>query len=628
MTVVATPWRESLAVRVGLAIGTITVLAVISILLSSFVAENSVGKGTAINDSGSLRMLTYRLTEQLTSGQAAQAVPRIDRLINQRLATLGTLVHEHSGDFSVLPQAYQSLLQQWRGSTEPMALQLARAPGSVAAAELLQSADEFFRRADRLTLLIEHDLENRIRLLQWAQRGLLVLILLVAGVVLWMIKNQVLQPLHELLQQAERIGRRDFSPRAVAQGGDELARLGQAFNHATEEVRKMTGQMEQLVAQKTTALQRSNQSLQLLYRTSRSLAEDGLSQDKLQQVLRDVEQSLGLRAGLICVHKKQDGRAYPVATSLPQQQREQLCADVGCNNCRGDGSLHQIETAGVKLVSVPLRDGQVSHGVMPLVLDGQAKLEEWQQPVLEAVGRHIAAALANAQREKDQRQLAVLDERTVMARELHDSLAQSLSYLNIQVMRLQNGLRQGSVGPEDAIVDELRGGLKSAYRQLRELLTTFRLKLDGDDLQDSLRNTVDAYRERTGIATTLDLQLGGLELSANQEIHVLHIVREVLSNIEHHARASAARIALRAEPAQRQVTVSICDNGIGIGAAAAPSHHYGLTIMRDRAASLGGSLQVGAASVALPSDAGDWPLGPDRPGTGVVLRFQAAPLYS
>jgi two-component system nitrate/nitrite sensor histidine kinase NarX len=107
----------------------------------------------------------------------------------------------------------------------------------------------------------------------------------------------------------------------------------------------------------------------------------------------------------------------------------------------------------------------------------------------------------------------------------------------------------------------------------------------------------------------------------------LHIVREVLSNIEHHARASAARIALRAEPARRQVTVSICDNGIGIGAAAAPSHHYGLTIMRDRAASLGGSLQVGAASVALP-DASDWPLAPNRPGTGVVLRFQAAPLYS
>ncbi|MEO7031071.1 MAG: histidine kinase, partial [Herbaspirillum sp.] len=273
------------------------------------------------------------------------------------------------------------------------------------------------------------------------------------------------------------------------------------------------------------------------------------------------------------------------------------------------------------------RDGQISHGVMPLLLNHQTKLEEWQQPVLEAVGRHIAAALTNAQREKDQRQLAVLEERGAIARELHDSLAQSLSYLNIQVLRLQNGLRQGSIGPDDAIVGELRSGLKSAYRELRELLTTFRLKLNGDKLEESLRNTVDAYCQRTGVATTLDAKLGGIELSANQEVHVLHIVREALSNIEHHARASTALVTLRADSGH-QVSVGISDNGVGIGDATAPSHHYGLAIMRDRATSLGGSLQIGRAEVALPPDVKAWQLIPTRPGTGVLLRFQAAPLYS
>ena len=628
MAVLTTRWRESLAVRVGLAIGTITVLAIFSILLSSFVAENSVGKAKAINDSGSLRMLTYRLTEQLTSGQAAQAVPRIDGLINQRLESLGALVRQGSGDYSAVPQAYQDLVQQWRDSTEPLALQLVSAPDSVVDGELLQSADEFFRRADRLTSLIEHDLENRIGLLQWAQRGLLALILLVAGIVLWMIQNQVLQPLNELLQQAGRISRRDFSRRLATEGGDELARLAQAFDHATDEVLKMTGQMEQRVAQKTADLQRSNQSLQLLYRTSRSLAEEGLSQGKLHQVLRDVEASIGVRAGLICVRNEQDGRAWPVATSLSTREREQLCGTIGCDHCRGAGELHQIDAGGAHVISVPLREGHAAHGVMPLLLAPGAKLEEWQQPVLEAVGRHIAAALANARREKDQRQLAVLEERSVMARELHDSLAQSLSYLNIQVLRLQKGLRQGVVGPDDAILGELRGGLKSAYRQLRELLTTFRLKLDGDDLQESLRSTVDAYRERTGIDATLDLRLGGLQLSANQEIHVLHIVREALSNIEHHARASAALVALRGDIAQRELVVDICDNGVGIGDATAPSHHFGLSIMRDRAASLGGSLRVGPAAAALPAEVGNWQLDPARPGTGVELRFQAAPMYS
>ena len=74
--------------------------------------------------------------------------------------------------------------------------------------------------------------------------------------------------------------------------------------------------------------------------------------------------------------------------------------------------------------------------------------------------------------------LAMVNERTVIARELHDSLAQALSYLKIQVTTLEQG-DQGDIKNEAIIRDvsqELREGLDSAYRQLRELLTTFRLK--------------------------------------------------------------------------------------------------------------------------------------------------------
>ncbi|WP_438887220.1 histidine kinase, partial [Bacillus cereus group sp. Bce037] len=81
---------------------------------------------------------------------------------------------------------------------------------------------------------------------------------------------------------------------------------------------------------------------------------------------------------------------------------------------------------------------------------------------------------------EEQQHVTLINERTIIARELHDSLAQSLSYLKMQVARLERmQQKEATKEAQSAVFDELRNGLNSAYRQLRELLTTFRLKLEG-----------------------------------------------------------------------------------------------------------------------------------------------------
>ena len=179
----------------------------------------------------------------------------------------------------------------------------------------------------------------------------------------------------------------------------------------------------------------------------------------------------------------------------------------------------------------------------------------------------------------------------MIARELHDSLAQSLSYLKIQVARLRkvevagpdNDLRQG-------ILDELSTGLNSAYRQLRELLTTFRLKLDTPDLGTALRETTVEFSERLPRPISLHYQLPPNMLSANEEIHILQIVREALSNTVKHARAVTVTVAVTFE--SPRVRVTIADDGLGLPSGNAPPQHYGLIIMQDRARTLGGKLTV------------------------------------
>ena len=90
---------------------------------------------------------------------------------------------------------------------------------------------------------------------------------------------------------------------------------------------------------------------------------------------------------------------------------------------------------------------------------------------------------------------------------------------------------------------------------------------------------------------TLVNELLKVELSANEQVHVLQVVREALTNIEHHAHARRAWVALR-RGADDAIEVSVEDDGIGIGEARSPHGHFGLAIMRDRAASVGGSLDI------------------------------------
>jgi two-component system nitrate/nitrite sensor histidine kinase NarX len=195
---------------------------------------------------------------------------------------------------------------------------------------------------------------------------------------------------------------------------------------------------------------------------------------------------------------------------------------------------------------------------------------------------------------RESRHLALHEERGVIARELHDSLAQSLSYLKIQATRLAAALGDGAdpAAPR-AVLEELREGINSAYRQLRELLTTFRLKMDDRGLARALEGTVEEFRARGAVQVRLDNTLPAMLLGPHEELHVLQIVREALSNVMRHAGAQHAAVSLR--NAQDAVEVEVVDDGRGLGPREDRTPHYGLTIMRERAASLGGALSVDSA---------------------------------
>ena len=142
------------------------------------------------------------------------------------------------------------------------------------------------------------------------------------------------------------------------------------------------------------------------------------------------------------------------------------------------------------------------------------------------------------------------------------------------------------------MLSELRDGLNSAYRQLRELLTTFRLKMDGRHFSRAMADTVDEFRQRIGHEVRMEGRLGPCTLGPNQQIHALQILREALSNVARHAQARNTIVELRCMDGVVELTVE--DDGMGVHIDAGPDQrvHHGLAIMRERARSLGGDLTL------------------------------------
>lgn len=199
------------------------------------------------------------------------------------------------------------------------------------------------------------------------------------------------------------------------------------------------------------------------------------------------------------------------------------------------------------------------------------------------------------------------EERAAMARDLHDSLAQSLSYLKFQVSRWQ--MLQARAADENQlaeVVNDIREGLNGAYKQLRELLATFRLKISDPGLEPALKGTVAEFSQRGCLDIALDYGLRQTRLTPNEEIHVLQIIREALSNITKHAQATHVWIELT-QTDEHTIHVCVDDDGIGLPPDTEKQHHYGLSIMKERAGYLNAKLQLGRSP---------------RGGTRVCLEYQ------
>jgi two-component system nitrate/nitrite sensor histidine kinase NarX len=600
--------QDSLLLKLGGAMVLIVGFAIIGMASSWIIAESVQGSGEAINLAGSLRMQTYRMTSLVLSMHPAERVEAADKLRTAVTDFEVTLNNAHIRDMmpkqtvTALLRSYETVLDDWGTRVKPRFLAEADNSGADRVQEgapLIEEIAVFVEDINHLVKQIERDTEAKILVLRMVLGAALLMTLLIGALSLYLARNDLILPLHDLLAFAANVGRGNLAVRTEHTGMDELGRLGQAFNRMAEDLSKLYQNLEARVKEETAKLTVANRSLELLYHSISRLYGGPVAPDTYSVLLKDLENVLGVGHGQACLVVTEEDRARVIATTLePSQGDANMCGLMSCAECLAHRTLavHVLEGGG-RVLSLPLQDTENHYGVLQLEVPQGVELEVWQRQLLEALSRHIGIAIGTARRTEQSRRLSLLEERAAIARELHDSLAQSLAYMKIQVSRLKPLVETPHSGNDAAqVLEELREGLNSAYRQLRELLTTFRLRIEGEGLATVLQTTVTEFSGRGDIPIALEVHLAGCPLTANEEIHTLQIVREALSNVLNHAKAGMARVEVVCG-GDGAVSAIIEDDGIGIQKMAG-AHHYGMTIMEERAKNLGGSLTVDKTATA------------------------------
>ena len=212
---------------------------------------------------------------------------------------------------------------------------------------------------------------------------------------------------------------------------------------------------------------------------------------------------------------------------------------------------------------------------------------------LEHLADQSVIALEHATMAARLQSVAVIEERSRIAREMHDSLAQILGYLGLELQTLEALARQGATEQLLEQLQSARKTIKSAQADVRENILSLRTTLAGDKgLYAALQEYVDEFGVQTGIRARLSHPAGAPPpLAPLAEAQLVRIVQEALTNVRKHADAHSVNVNLSLQV--DRLRVQIVDDGAGFDPEkSAGNRHFGLQTMRERAESAGGVLVV------------------------------------
>ena len=213
-----------------------------------------------------------------------------------------------------------------------------------------------------------------------------------------------------------------------------------------------------------------------------------------------------------------------------------------------------------------------------------------QQAILQTVAAQAALLSENERMIRSLEYKVVIQERTRLAREIHDGLAQTLAYLKLQSAQMQSYLAQGDMARLSQVLKDNYHALAEAYLDTRQAIDNLRVTPQ-EGVERWIDRALSEFETASGLSVERMVQPLTRKISPEVQAHLIRIVQEALSNIRKHARANHAWLKLREW--QEMLLLEVGDDGQGFDAEDVPEvSRHGLRGMRERAEMIGADFQI------------------------------------
>ena len=427
--------------------------------------------------------------------------------------------------------------------------------------------------------------------------------------------RHITNPIQKLIHASEQVTQGQFKQRIEVKTGDEIETLTDQFNLMSEELDESYSSLEKKVAERTQELATLNA---ISARVSSSLNLNEIMADALERIM----ELTGMEHGVAYRIEGGEGGAVNPGTDAEEAHLRVMAfrglppsfADLGDGlplkqSAAGvagrlgepviwtlaelptESSVRErIATLGVEqVIAIPLMAKGRLVGSLNLSTNQRRTYPPEQIALLKTIGQQIGVAVENARLYEQAEQTAIAAERGRLARELHDAVTQTLFSANLIADVIPRIWKRD---PEEGMknLEELRQLTRGALAEMRTLLLEMRPEsLERSDLKSLITQLADAFVGRVRVPVSLDIQ-ADCEMTHEVKIVFYRVAQEALNNIAKHSGARQVELRLGCQP--DHINLLIKDDGLGFDPYSITPDHLGISIMRERASSIGATLKI------------------------------------
>jgi len=456
------------------------------------------------------------------------------------------------------------------------------------------------------TAEMDASLQQSRRMLTFSAIGIVGLVMVTLYV---MVRKMIILPVGELKNVAIAVGEGNYETQSHLQTGDELEVFGKTLNKMVGNLKASQNSLQERIVQRTHELDTISEIALILSRAGElesvltealekvigiSGADGGFVQVFQADNKTRILSHLGLTASIVQCFGDVELEYAPAPMQNPVEVQDvhvEVCRTLyPGHRCLAKDGCGANQEGYTRASSVLLRSRSRSVGKLVLFSKKPASFPPELMQLLESIGNQLGVAIENAIYHQQIEQIVVLEERTRISRELHDSLAQTLGWLSIKTELLEEDLNEGEIERSSAEIKEIRNVVRDACYDVRESIDGLRTQPTGN-FSVTATAWVAEFRQRSGLEANFHARNAERQLPSLVESELLRILQEALTNVRKHANAKHVEIHLDIQ--DDLVTLQIKDDGDGfVYDPEERTRHFGLRIMRERAEGQGGSFDV------------------------------------